>query len=203
MFDDSTADFWKDIIMKIQQQNMNRKNAQRLNLCDAEKYFADFALMHPDLNLNSSVSSSYATWEISLTDELKLRLFIQNQIKATFLQKNGGDFVKLADARFLNNPFPEIDNFIRHLPEYLEKLKSLQMEKLHHSRRMKVARQFIIAFLNKKFEKIEHLQTVWSLEEKGSQFCLKTANSGHEKNIEISAENFAEELKKELPDIFS
>ena len=47
MFDDSTADFWKDIIMKIQQQNMNRKNAQRLNLCDTEKYFADFAHFYP------------------------------------------------------------------------------------------------------------------------------------------------------------
>lgn len=202
MFDDSTADFWKDRIMKIQQQNMTRKNARRLNLCDAEKYFADFALMHPDFYLQSSVSSSYATWEISLTDELKLRLFIQNQIKATFLQKNGGEFVKLADARFLNNPFPEIDNFIRHLPEYLEELKSMQMEKVHHSRRMKVARQFILAFLNKKFEKPEYSQNIWKLEEKGSKFCLEITNGGHEKTVEITAENFAEELKKALPDIF-
>ena len=191
MFDDTIADFWKDKMVKIQKQNMARKDAERLPLIEAQNCFNEFAAKHPDFPAVTAVSSSYATWEINLTEELKLRLFIQNQIKATFLQKNGADYIKLADARFLNNPFPEIEQFIERLPEHLSTLQGQQLESLHNSRYMKVARHFITAFLQEKYEGSDIL---WKIEEAGKAFKIKLSHNGDEKLIEVNALDFIEKL---------
>ena len=127
-YSDSEADFWKEHFVHLQHKNMVRTNAQPLHMAECKAEFEAFTASHPDAKISCEYFPSYCTFEVSLTSAIKLRLFIQNSIKGSIMQKAGGDYVKICDAKFPYNPLPEISEFLAKLPDYLTEL-SQSLEK--------------------------------------------------------------------------
>ena len=94
-YSDSEADFWKEIFVHLQHKNMVRTGAERLTLADVQAAFDRFSLAHPEIAAVTEVKAGSASWEVPVTSTIRLRLFIQNQIKASLLQRQGKDFVKI------------------------------------------------------------------------------------------------------------
>ena len=143
---DSEADFWKELFVHLQHKNMVRTNAQPLRLDDCKVAFEEFAVSHPAARITTEYNGSYCTFEVALTETIKLRLYIQSAIKGSLMQKNGTDYVKLCDAKFPYNPLPEIDEFLARLPDYLKDLNQSLENKSRSLRRQKLALEFIKAF---------------------------------------------------------
>ena len=125
MFDDKESDFWKEQFIHYQHRNMTRVGAQRLSLSEVPQAINEFEKNHPDVVAKTTDNSSYITWETSVTPTVKLRVFFQSQIKLSLLQISDGDPVKICDAKFPYNPFPEIQSFLEHIPQYKKELEQL------------------------------------------------------------------------------
>ena len=147
-YSDSEADFWKDHFVHLQHKNMVRTNAQALHMADCKDEFDAFTASHPDAKITCEYFPSYCTFEVSLTANIKLRLFIQNNIKASILQKAGEEYVKICDAKFPYNPLPEIHEFLSKLPDYLTELEKSLENKSRSHRRQTLALEFIKAYAN-------------------------------------------------------
>lgn len=143
---DSEADFWKEHFVHLQHKNMVRTNAQPLRMADCKAEFDAFKASHPSAKIFTEYFESYCTLEVSLTASIKLRLFIQNNIKASIMQKAGQEYVKICDAKFPYNPLPEIHEFLSKLPEYLKELEESLVQKSRSERRQKLALEFIKAY---------------------------------------------------------
>ena len=192
-YSDSEADFWKDIFVHLQHNNMVRTGAERLALADVQAAFDRFSLAHPEIAAVSEVKAGSASWEVPVTSTIRLRLFIQNQIKASLLQRQGKDFVKIADAKFPYNPFPEISEFLSRREQYLTELEERIENNQKNARRSKLAANFIKAALQKKFATS---QQVWHLEEADSEdgFFLILGMPPEEIKIHLTEDNFMQEL---------
>lgn len=147
-YNDSEADFWKEHFVHLQHKNMVRTNAQALHMADCKDEFDAFTASHPDAKITCEYFPSYCTFEVSLTANIKLRLFIQNNIKASILQKTGHDYTKICDAKFPYNPLPEISEFLSKLPDYLTELEQSLENKSRSHRRQTLALEFIKAYVN-------------------------------------------------------
>ncbi len=147
-YSDSEADFWKEHFVHLQHKNMVRTNAQALHMADCKDEFDAFTASHPDAKITCEYFPSYCTFEVSLTANIKLRLFIQNNIKASILQKTGPDYTKICDAKFPYNPLPEISEFLSKLPDYLTELEQSLEHKSRSHRRQTLALEFIKAYVN-------------------------------------------------------
>ncbi len=143
---DNEADFWKEHFVHIQHKSMVRTNAEPLRLENCKDAFEQFKASHSSFHITTEYSLSYCTFEVALTANIKLRLYIQSAIKGSLMQKTGSDYVKLCDAKFPYNPLPEIDEFLSHLPSYLEELSQTLENKIHTERRQKLAMEFIKAY---------------------------------------------------------
>ena len=193
-YSDSEADFWKEIFVHLQHKNMVRTGAERLTLADVQAAFDRFSLAHPEIAAVTDIKTGSASWEVPVTSTIRLRLFIQNQIKASLLQRQGKDFVKIADAKFPYNPFPEISEFLSRRDQYLLQLEERIEKKQKDNRRSKLAYNFIKAALQKKFASSP---LVWHLEEADSEdggFVLILGMPPEEKRIPLSEENFMKEI---------
>ncbi len=192
MYDDVEADFWKELFVHLQHKNMVRQGAERLTLADVPAAFDRFAFAHPELVITSEIKPSSATWEVPVTTTIRLRLFIQNQIKASLLQRQGHDYVKIADAKFPYNPFPEISEFLSRSGQFEVELHSRQEGALRNNRRIKLAENFIKAALEKKFC---NSGIAWKLETSSdNNFCLTIGTGPSEKKYTLTAEKFFTEL---------
>lgn len=196
MYDDIEADFWKEHFSHILHKNMVRVDAQRLTFSNCAGVMEAFKNRHPDLNPDINFNSGYATFEVFITPEVKLRLYIQNQIKGSLMQFDGGDYVKLVDAKFPYDPFPEIEEFLSHTEEYKQELALTLKKSLHTKKQLQVAGQFIRAALMKKFKTVP--EAVWSLEQSKAGFTLsvQTGVKGDVKTFELTPLNFKEEIAK-------
>ena len=145
---DSEADFWKEHFVHLQHKNMVRTNARPLHMTDCKAEFESFAESHADAKITTEYFPSYCTFEVALTEKIKLRLFIQNNIKASLMQKTGADYTKICDAKFPYNPLPEISEFLEKLPDYLEELSQSLDQKSRSHRRQQLALEFIKAYVN-------------------------------------------------------
>ena len=195
-YSDREADFWKEIFVHLQHKNMVRSGAERLSLADLPAAVERFAFAHPEITANYEIKTSSASWEVPVTSTIRLRLFIQNQIKASLLQHQGSDFVKIADAKFPYNPFPEISEFLSRRDQYEVELNSRLEKAARCDRRTRLAYNFIKAALEKKFASSS---IVWHLEEIDSAdypFNLILGQSPNERKIPLSEENFIQELKQ-------
>lgn len=192
-YSDSEADFWKEIFVHLQHKNMVRTGAERLALADVQAAFDRFSLAHPEIAAVSEIKAGSASWEVPVTSTIRLRLFIQNQIKASLLQRQGKDFVKIADAKFPYNPFPEISEFLSRREQYLTELEERIENNQKNARRSKLAANFIKAALQKKFATS---QQVWHLEEADSEggFFLILGMPPEEIKIHLTEDNFMQEL---------
>ena len=163
-YSDSEADFWKEHFVHLQHKNMVRTNAQALHMADCKDEFDAFTASHPDAKITCEYFPSYCTFEVSLTANIKLRLFIQNNIKASILQKAGEEYVKICDAKFPYNPLPEIHEFLSKLPDYLTELEQSLENKSRSHRRQTLALEFIKAYASKLLKQECQIET----EEDGS-----------------------------------
>lgn len=191
MYDDVESDFWKEIFVHMQHKNMVRTDTTRLSLSEAPAQFERFSFAHPDIQAEITNAATYTTWEIFVTPTVKLRLYIQSQIKASLLQVQGGDLVKIADAKFFNNPFPEINEFLSHRNEYQKELYRLNEEHQHKQRQLQLATQFIKAYMMEKFCDKDSL---WHLETVKNEIDLVVEKNNEEKRIELDVADWKEKL---------
>ena len=145
-YSDTEADFWKEHFVHLQHKNMVRTNALPLHMADCKAEFEAFTASHPDAKISCEYFPSYCTFEVTLTTTIKLRLFIQNNIKASLMQKCGPEYIKICDAKFPYNPLPEISEFLAGLPNYLAELSQSLEKKTRSNRRQKLAKEFIKAY---------------------------------------------------------
>lgn len=150
MFDDIESDFWKEQISAMQKNNLLRKDSDRLFMSECEKKFEEFKLLHPELVVETTCSANHCSLEFFVTQDVKLRLFVQNQTKLSFLQRSDGDLIKIADAKFPNNPFKDIEDFLLHRKDLTEQLLQLKETKQIIQKQQNFAAFFIEAYLDKK-----------------------------------------------------
>lgn len=189
---DVEGDFWKDIFVHIQHKNMVRTNVEKLTLENAEEAFDAFARKFPEINVNISKYSSYTTWETFITSDVKLRLFIQNQIKASLMKGQNDDWVKIADAKFPYNPFPEIEEMVNNREKYSKALAELKIEKLQNNKKMKIAGEFIKAYLQNKFP--AGCGITWKLNPSENLYVLNINTGKKESSIELTCDDFKNQI---------
>lgn len=191
---DVESDFWKEIFTHAQHRNMCRAGATRLTYADSAEQIKDFGERHPELNPVINDTGTYVTWEIPVTNTITLRLFIQSQVKGTLLQFNNGEQVKIADAKFINNPFPEIETILSNRDQYEKDLKREINEDLENNMLSKVSGEFIKAFLIKM---CVGKDTTWSiLPQKDGTFKVDLNFKDGQKSVVVDSLNFAQVLKK-------
>lgn len=184
---DSEADFWKEHFVHLQHKNMVRTNAQPLHMADCKAEFDVFTASHPDAKIFCEYFPSYCTFEVALTSTIKLRLFIQNNIKASIMQKAGEEYVKICDAKFPYNPLPEISEFLAKLPDYLTELEEALENKSRSHRRQQLALEFIKAYASAHIKEACQIQA----EEDGTFLLGLPANSI---NIQVTEEDFMQKI---------
>lgn len=192
MYDDVESDFWKDVFVHMQHKNMIRTDASFLHRSDTEKVFEDFSKKHPDVSPEIVNASSYTTWEIFITKTIKLRLFIQSQIKASLLQLNDGDFVKIADAKFPYNPFPEIEELLSNKENLENDLNEKLTGNTKFSKQQKITGEIIKALLMKKFAD-ENI--IWNLEFTKTDYKVIIEKDKKQQVIDISFKNFMKDIQ--------
>lgn len=191
---DLEGDFWKDIFVHLQHKNMVRTDVQRLTLSNAQEFFDSFARNFPDIKTEITNASSYITWETFITSSVKLRLFIQNQIKASLLKVEGGDLVKIADAKFPYNPFPEIQELVTNKDYYENALNQLYVEQLHNNMQLKIAREFAAAIVEKRLASKK--DAIWNIELAENGLLLKIKTGSQEKEYTLSVTGLLTELEE-------
>ena len=186
-YSDTEADFWKEHFVHLQHKNMVRTNALPLHMADCKAEFEAFTASHPDAKIFCEYFPSYCTFEVTLTTTIKLRLFIQNNIKASLMQKCGPEFIKICDAKFPYNPLPEISEFLAGLPNYLAELSQSLEKKSRSNRRQKLAQEFIKAYAS------AHLKQAFTINpnEDGTFNLTLPAKSI---NIQITEDDFMQKI---------
>lgn len=188
---DVDSDFWKDVFVHMQHKNMMRQNIQKLTLSNAKDEFKKFSEKYPEQKCEIINSSSYITWETFVNENIKLRLFIQSQIKASLLQCTGGDLIKIADAKFPNNPFLEIEEIIDNKDKYSKMLFTKKEEQIRFSKKRQVAKEFIKAYLKKKCSQTD---IMWELKDLPSSekedFELTLSKVKKTENVKLMCDNF-------------
>lgn len=186
-YSDTEADFWKEHFVHLQHKNMVRANALPLHMADCKAEFEAFTASHPDAKISCEYFPSYCTFEVTLTTTIKLRLFIQNNIKASLMQKCGPEYIKICDAKFPYNPLPEISEFLAGLPNYLAELSQSLEKKSRSNRRQKLAQEFIKAYAS------AHLKQAFTINpnEDGTFNLALPANII---NIQITEDDFMQKI---------
>ena len=186
-YSDTEADFWKEHFVHLQHKNMVRANALPLHMADCKAEFEAFTASHPDAKISCEYFPSYCTFEVTLNTTIKLRLFIQNNIKASLMQKCGPEYIKICDAKFPYNPLPEISEFLAGLPNYLTELSQSLEKKSRSNRRQKLAQEFIKAYAS------AHLKRAFTINpnEDGTFNLALPANII---NIQITEDDFMQKI---------
>lgn len=197
MYDDVESDFWKEQISQMQKNNLAHKKFDRLYISDCEKEFENFKILHPELVIETTFSASYSTLEFFVTEDVKFRLFVQNQTKGSFLQKKDGDLVKIADAKFPNNPFMEINAFLKNQVEIKKEISRLKENALINRKKQKVVGEFIKAYCMHVFDD----KFVWSLDYQKYDFLLTVEKKtlydekkGEKLQFTVSCNNYKKEI---------
>ena len=189
---DIEADFWKDVFVHMQHKNMVSTTSGPLTISDSDAVFKSFQEKHKELKVEITKAATYITWETFISDEIKLRLFIQNGIKATLLQKNNGDLIKIADAKFPYNPFPQIEELFETREKLLQKLEEEKKDSVYKNRQLLIAMEFIKAYAAQKFDAIPDV--LWKLDFEGSSIILILQHGRDEKRIPLTIKNFKSEI---------
>lgn len=191
---DLEADFWKEHFVHLLHKNMIRTDAKILTLEEIPQVFENFSLQHPEYQIEFHIEKTYATWEVFVTKSIKLRLFIQNQIKASLLQKNGNDFIKIADAKFPYNPFYEISEFLSNKDKFDVELSQKKEENSKKQRKMQIAKEFIKANLKGKYK--NNPEIFWTLkDDENEKIKLILQKDNKSQEIILSLENFLSEIE--------
>lgn len=194
MFDDIESDFWKEQISIMQKNNLLRKDSEKLYMSDCENKFEEFKLLHPELVIETTCSANYCSLEFFVTQDVKLRLFVQNQIKISFLQRSDGDLIKIADAKFPNNPFIEIEIFLSRKMDVNKQLLKIKENSQIIQKRQNFAAFFIEAYLEKKLGEMFY----WNIQKNKKNLLIKI-NKINKKMDEFSFEvDLEQEMKNQI-----
>lgn len=188
---DIESDFWKEIFRHLQHRNMSRIEAKRLPLSEAMNEIEDFKKRHTEIIFRVEDKNSYITWETEISETIKLRLFIQSQIKASLLQENGGEWIKIADAKFPNNPFPEVELLLSNREKYKKDLQNEKKTSQISEVQTKITIELIKAVLMKKFKK-ENSSVKVKISENG--FTAEILSPEKNQTFNFSKEKLAEEI---------
>ncbi len=189
--EEDTGDFWRLKFSEMQKKNMKASGRERMSLQNVKELVSRFKNAHPGVNSKLTINAGSADWEIPLNSELKMRFFIQSQVKGTILQRVGNGFLKIADAKFFSDPIPEISDFLSNFNFYERELYSLQVEQEKFQKVQKLTGEFIKALLKKKFDEQNIL---WNLEPNNQNFTLTLKKDGNEFRHLITLSNFSTEI---------
>ena len=129
-----------------------------------------------------------------MTQDVKLRLFVQNQIKISFLQRSDGDLIKIADAKFPNNPFIEIEKFLSRKMDVNKQLLKIKENSQIIQKRQNFAAFFIEAYLEKKLGEMFY----WNIQKNKKNLLIKI-NKINKKMDEFSFEvDLEQEMKNQI-----
>ncbi len=181
MFEQKKNDFWKEKLVLMQRQN-SRAGCPLQDIASVLHKIELICLAWPSMKSQVESSSSSVSWELSASEDFHIRAFFQRQTKLSFMGRTQTGFEKIADAKLANDPFPVIEHFLRHFDEYQVELYRLEQKALRRNAKIKLAREFIKAFMNQKSK------------EYGSNFEWQVKNP---------AENHSFENKDSEPDFFT
>ena len=191
--EDNTGEFWRTRFVELQKINMRAAGRERMNMETAPALIKEFEEKNPGVNSKVTVNETNVDWEIILSAELKMRFFVQNQVKGSIMQKVDAGFVKLADAKFFSNPIPEIQDFVEKFSDMQQEFSDWKIQGQKFGKLQKITGEFIKAIVMKKI-KGQNIQ--WQLETDASNFVLLVEKNGGRKEYQISMADFVSEVEK-------
>ena len=75
------SDFWKENFIHALHKNMTRVNATELTLNDCKSEFEKFSNKYPQIKTSIEYNQTYSFIEIFLSQDIKLRIYVQDRIK--------------------------------------------------------------------------------------------------------------------------
>ena len=191
--EDNTGEFWRTRFVELQKINMRAAGREKMNMETAPALIKEFEEKNPEVNSKVTVNETNVDWEIILSAELKMRFFVQNQVKGSIMQKVDAGFVKLADAKFYSNPIPEIQDFVEKFSDMQQEFSDWKIQGQKYGKLQKITGEFIKAIVMKKI-KGQNIQ--WQLETDASHFVLLVEKNGGRKEYQISMADFVSEVEK-------
>ena len=191
--EDNTGEFWRTRFVELQKINMRASGREKMNMETAPALIKEFEEKNPEVNSKVTVNETNVDWEIILSAELKMRFFVQNQVKGSIMQKVDAGFVKLADAKFFSNPIPEIQDFVEKFSDMQQEFSDWKIQGQKYGKLQKITGEFIKAIVMKKI-KGQNIQ--WQLETDASHFVLLVEKNGGRKEYQISMADFVSEVEK-------
>ena len=190
---EETGDFCRTKFAALQQKNMTATGRIRLTVQNIREEAAAFSEKFPSVLVSVSENGSGMEFEAELSFELKIRLFVQNQVKGSILQKTDAGFVKLGDAKFWTNPFPELEDFVNHFKEYQSELEEWSIGRQKFLKMQKLTGEMIKSILKKK---LDGKGLVWFLEPTDSAFILTIETAGQKQTYNLSMSSFVQEINE-------
>lgn len=191
--EDNTGEFWRTRFVELQKINMRAAGRERMNMETAPALIKEFEEKNPGVNSKVTVNETNVDWEIILSAELKMRFFVQNQVKGSIMQKVDAGFVKLADAKFFSNPIPEIQDFVEKFSDMQQEFSDWKIQGQKFGKLQKITGEFIKAIV---MDKIKGQNIQWQLETGASNFVLLVEKNGGRKEYQISMADFVSEVEK-------
>ena len=191
--EDNTGEFWRTRFVELQKINMRASGRERMNMETAPALIKEFEEKNPGVNSKVTVNETNVDWEIILSAELKMRFFVQNQVKGSIMQKVDAGFVKLADAKFFSNPIPEIQDFVEKFSDMQQEFSDWKIQGQKFGKLQKITGEFIKAIV---MDKIKGQNIQWQLETDASNFVLLVEKNGGRKEYQISMADFVSEVEK-------
>ena len=191
--EDNTGEFWRTRFVELQKINMRASGRERMNMETAPALIKEFEEKNPGVNSKVTVNETNVDWEIILSAELKMRFFVQNQVKGSIMQKVDAGFVKLADAKFFSNPIPEIQDFVEKFSDMQQEFSDWKIQGQKYGKLQKITGEFIKAIV---MDKIKGQNIQWQLETGASNFVLLVEKNGGRKEYQISMADFVSEVEK-------
>lgn len=191
--EDNTGEFWRTRFVELQKINMRASGRERMNMETAPALIKEFEEKNPGVNSKVTVNETNVDWEIILSAELKMRFFVQNQVKGSIMQKVDAGFVKLADAKFFSNPIPEIQYFVEKFSDMQQEFSDWKIQGQKYGKLQKITGEFIKAIV---MDKIKGQNIQWQLETNASNFVLLVEKNGGRKEYQISMADFVSEVEK-------
>lgn len=180
-------DYWKEKLNYLQHKNMSKKDGEYLTKEMALSEIRKFSRKYPAIKTDLIDNSSYIAWEAFVSKNIKLRFYLQSQIKISFMEIIDGVFTKVADAKFPYNPFPEINEFFDKADVYLSEYSTEKNKSKQLKMKQKITYEFIKALLMKKIDG----KKIYTIDINDEDFTLLLKNSdGSENSYSLNEKNF-------------
>lgn len=199
MYFNSESEYWKEQFSRLVQKNMDRTDGEKFDVEHAQDEFRRFSSRHPEIQTDAEFFETYCIWEVFVTGKIKLRFFLQQTVKASLFEFSNGEYVKIADAKFPHNPFPEIEDFVLHSAEYEKEICGMMTESARRIRQNRIAKEFVNSYLSARLRGSPNV--IWRTEACADGVKLFVENGHDTGEFVIPAAGFQCELEKILSTI--